>query len=141
MDIVSKSEFALVEHADKFQFIRLTWLPACNSMSSIEFLQQIQLFAKVEQKYHPKIVFLDCYDFSFPILRNHYEFIIDKFSNVKFDIYAIIVSKDIVGKNSIYGFINQLIKPDTNISIFKSREDARMWYSDIFLEIINYIYN
>lgn len=97
MNVIYKSEYCEVYFSLCDDAAVLSWLPENRCMSEQDFNDQLDALFNTIEIYEPRIVYIDAFEFNYPILKHTVNLITHYLNNLSVDIYGILNSRHLLG--------------------------------------------
>ncbi len=131
METILTNEFCELQHITEQQVVLMKWLPDNRWMSETDFYHQIKALSFAVKKHKPIAIYVDAYEFNYPIFENTKR-LFDKFLNdYSFILFGIVNSQYLMGELGIQLIVKNSSCNFVRINLFKSRKDGEQWLKEL----------
>ena len=123
---IYKDEYSEICYICGGSLVILKWLPENRRMSELEFCKQLNVLVKIIEKYEPRIVYIDAFDFNYPIFQCAVKLIYKMLDRATLETIGFVNSQHLLGSVFIKRLVMR-IQTEIRIIAFNSRKEGELW--------------
>ena len=130
MNVLFVSEYCEIYFSPGDDAVVLIWLPENRRMSEPDFKDQLEALINTIEIYKPRIVYIDAFEFNYPILNHSINRIIHLLNNVPVEIYGVLNSRHLLGYLVIKRLIAKIDR-DVRVVFFTTLKDRKLRLAEL----------
>jgi len=126
---VVKNEYAELQCSSSGDAVYLKWFPPNERMSESEFIELIDLLFSTIEVFNSRVLYVDALHFNYYISEKVTQTIKLYLESCEIKSLDIVMSENLLGKNSIQQLIKQIKSIESALHVYESCDEGAFWFS------------
>jgi len=107
------------------------WSSASEHMSEKEFIEQMDILFDNAEVHKSKILYIDAFDYCYPISENAMKKIINHFQRCNISLVGVVSSSNLLGRIQISKLTKHIYNLGITLTVLKTREEGLVWFNSV----------
>jgi hypothetical protein len=138
MRSINKTEYTEILYAITSKTICQVWYPSNKYMAECEFIEQLDTLFNAAKTFKPKLIYIDAFNFCFPISNKSIQQIKQYIDNCEIKSYTLVMSSTLLGRLQLLHLKKELsLNNYFTINTFDTKDEGEHWLSLQIMKALN----